>query len=220
MVEDMKVSLCSKEIQRHSGDLDQNPGEGLVAKAEKKKDKEKKKSKNQSKKEDESEKEKMKRRKCFYYKKTGHYIRDCAEKKKDNKEKLGDAAVTSDEGYQSADLLVAPNGKIEGRWVLDFGCSFHISPDKTRFHEYETIDGGRVLIGNHNACNIVRICSVKIRMYDGVTRTLEHVRHITRLKKNLISLGMLDSSGYIFKSDHEGLKVMKNSSIVMKESQE
>ncbi|KAH9686485.1 Integrase catalytic domain-containing protein [Citrus sinensis] len=164
------------EIQRHSEDLDQNPGEGLMAKAEKKKDKKKKKSKNQFKKEDESEKEKMKRIKCFYCKKTGHYIRDCAEKKRDNKEKSGDAAVASDEssdgGYQSADLLVASNGKIEG--------------------------------------------SVKIRMYDGMTRTLEHVRHVPGLKKNLISLGMLDSSCYIFKSDHEGLKVMKNSSIVMK----
>ena len=34
-LEDVKASLCSKEIQRHSGDLDQNPSEGLVAKAEK-----------------------------------------------------------------------------------------------------------------------------------------------------------------------------------------
>ncbi|KAH9743388.1 hypothetical protein KPL70_003281 [Citrus sinensis] len=193
-LEDVKASLCSKEIQRHSGDLDQNPGEGLMAKAEKKKDNKKKKNKNQFKKEDESEKEKMKRRKCFYCKKTGHYIRDCAEKKRDSKEKLRDAAVASDEssdgGYQSADLLVASNGKIE--------------------------DGGRVLMGNHNACKIVGIGSVKIRMYDEMTRTLEHVRHVLGLKKNLISLGMLDSSGYVFKSDYGGLKVMKNSSIVMK----
>ena len=34
-LEDVKASLCSKEIQRNSGDLDQNPSEGLVAKAEK-----------------------------------------------------------------------------------------------------------------------------------------------------------------------------------------
>lgn len=29
------------------------------------------------------------------------------------------------------------------------------------------------------------------------------------LKKNLISLGMLDCSGYVFKSDHRDLKIMK-----------
>ncbi|KAH9681573.1 Integrase catalytic domain-containing protein [Citrus sinensis] len=193
-LEDVKAFLCSKEIQRHSGDLEQNPGERLMAKVEKKKDKKKKKNKNQFKKEDESEKENMKRKKYFYCKKIGHYIRDCAEKKKDNKEKSGDAAVAFDEssdgGYQSAHLLVASNGKIE--------------------------DGGRVLMGNHNACKIVGIRSVKIRMYDGMTRTLEHVRHVPGSKKNLISLGMLDSSDYVFKSDHGGLKVMKNSSIIMK----
>ncbi|KAH9697781.1 Integrase catalytic domain-containing protein [Citrus sinensis] len=99
-LEDVKASLCSKEIQRHSGDLDQNPSEG-----------------------------------------------DCVEKKRDNKEKSGDAAVTSNEssdgGYQSADLPVASNGKIESQWVLDSSCSFHMSPDKTLFHEYETIDGDK-----------------------------------------------------------------------------
>ena len=193
---------------------------GWWQKLKKKKDKKKKKNKNQSKKADESEKEKMKRRKCFYCKKTGHYIRDCVEKKRDNKEKSRDAAVPSNEssdgGYQSADLPVGSNGKIESQWVLDSSCSFHISPDKTLFHEYETIDGGRVLMGNHNACKIVGISFVKIRMYDGNTRTLEHVRHVPQLKKKLISLGMLDSSRYIFKSDHKGLKVMKNFSIVMK----
>ena len=156
----------------------------------------------------------------FYCKKTGHYIRDCVEKKRDNKEKSGDVAVASNEssdgGYQSTDLPVASNGKIESQRVLNSSCSFHMSPDKTLFHEYKIIDGGRVLMGNHNACKIVGIGFVKIRMYDGTTRALEHVRHVPGLKKNLISLGMLDSSGYIFKSDHGGLKVMKNSSIVMK----
>ena len=47
-----------------------------------------------------------------------------------------------DGGHQSADLLVASNGKIEGQWVLDFGYSFHKSPHKTLFHKYEAIDGG------------------------------------------------------------------------------
>ena len=42
-LEDVKAFLVSKEIQRHSEDLDQHLGEGLMAKVEKKKDKKKKK---------------------------------------------------------------------------------------------------------------------------------------------------------------------------------
>lgn len=71
-------------------------------------------------------------------------------------------------------------------------------------------------MGNHNACKIDGIGFIKIRMYDGTTQTLKHVRHVPDLKKNLISLGILDSSDYIFKYDHRGLKIIKNSNIIMK----
>jgi hypothetical protein len=40
-------------------------------------------------------------------------------------------------------------------------------------------------MGNNIACKIVGICTIKIRMHDGIV-----------LKKNLISLGTLDSLGY------------------------
>ena len=36
-LEDVKASLCSKEIQRHSRDPDQNPGKGLMAKLKRRK---------------------------------------------------------------------------------------------------------------------------------------------------------------------------------------
>lgn len=47
---------------------------------------------------------------------------------------------------------------------------------------------------NHNACKIVGIGYIKIEMFDGITKTLEQVRHVPKLKKNLISLGLLDNS--------------------------
>ena len=41
------------------------------------------------------------------------------------------------------------------------------------------------------------MCSsdLKIKMYDGTIKTLSDVRHVPDLKKNLISLGVLDSNG-------------------------
>ena len=39
---------------------------------------------------------------------------------------------------------------------------------------------------------------MKIKMYDGTIKTLSDVRPVPDLKKNLISLGVLDSNGYKF----------------------
>lgn len=44
-------------------------------------------------------------------------------------------------------------------------------------------------------CRIEGVGSVKIRMFDGVNRTLNHVRFIPNMNKNLISFGVLDSHG-------------------------
>ncbi|KAH9647598.1 Endoglucanase 8 [Citrus sinensis] len=123
---------------------------------------------------------KKKKRKCFYCKKEGHYIRDCLEKKKkESQEKSRDVAVASDDasnGYHSVDLLVTSNSNTKGQWVIDSGCSFHLCPDKTLFYNYEVVDGGRVLMGNNNMCKIVGIRSVKIKMFDGTVRALHEVK--------------------------------------------
>ncbi|KAH9699128.1 hypothetical protein KPL71_024224 [Citrus sinensis] len=194
--------------------------EGFVDTMLTEKKNQKKKNKSQAKKDDVSVKEKMKKRKCFYCKKQGHYIRDCAEKNKDEKERTGDAAVasddSSDDGYHSADLLVASNSNIKGQWVLDSGCSLHLCPDKNLFHTYKSVDGGRVLMGNNNVCKIVGMGSVKIEMFDGSVQTLSDVRHAPRLKRNLISLGMLDSMRYSFKSENGGLKIMNGTEMIMR----
>ena len=67
-----------------------------------------------------------------------------------------------------------------------------------------------------NLCKIVGVGSVKIKMFDGVIRTLTDVRHVPELKKNLISLGVLDSCGHKFTGFDGTLKVSKGALVVMK----
>ena len=43
---------------------------------------------------------------------------------------------------------------------------------------YETINYGKVLLGDNHSCKIVGAGSVKIKMFDGVIRTLTDVRHV------------------------------------------
>ena len=59
-------------------------------------------------------------------------------------------------------------------------------------------------MGHDSQCKILGIGSIKIRMHD--ERVLDKVRHVLKLKKNLISLGTLDKSGYKYYSGREMLK--------------
>jgi hypothetical protein len=54
-------------------------------------------------------------------------------------------------------------------------------------------------------------------MYDGTVRTLTDVRHVPKLRKNLISLGVLDSGGYKCIVQGGVLKVSKGILVVMKD---
>lgn len=53
-------------------------------------------------------------------------------------------------------------------------------------------------------------------MHDGADRILEQMRYVPELKRNLISLGTLESNGYAFKSDNGNLKVPRGSLVVMR----
>ncbi|KAK2999560.1 hypothetical protein RJ639_023203 [Escallonia herrerae] len=101
-------------------------------------------------------------------------------------------------------------------WILDTGCSYHMCPNRDWFATYCSFDGGKVLMGNNVACKVVGIGSIQIRIHDGIVRTLTDVRHVPELRKNLISLGTLDSNGCSYRATSGVMRIMKGSFIVMK----
>ena len=73
-----------------------------------------------------------------------------------------------------------------------------------------------MLMGNNAVCKVVGIGAIKIKMHDGIVRTLSDVRHIPELKKNLISLGTLDSNGCTYKAGGGVMRISKGALVVMK----
>ena len=148
MLKDVKSALESKDLKKKSNGKDQSYGEGLTvkSKANKKNSKEKKNT-NQK---DKIEKKKNKK-KCYFCQKEGHYMKDCFEKKKleklqkESNRKV--ALVSEDEGdSEGADVLVTVEKHQIGEWILDFGCSFHMCPNKHFFKTFRSIEGGKVLL--------------------------------------------------------------------------
>ncbi|KAJ4715159.1 Retrovirus-related Pol polyprotein from transposon TNT 1-94 [Melia azedarach] len=58
--------------------------------------------------------------------------------------------------------------------------------------------------------------SIKIRTHDGKFCTLNNVRHVPLMTKNLISLSMLDNKGFSFQGEGGVLHVCKGSNVVLK----
>ena len=71
-------------------------------------------------------------------------------------------------------------------------------------------------MGNNSICKVVGIGTVSLKMFDGVVREITQVRHVPDLKRNLISMGMLDQMGCIVKAKKGVLRVIKGSMVIMK----
>src|ERR1044072_9168661 len=93
-------------------------------------------------------------------------------------------------------------------------------PNKDWFSTYQPFDGGKVLLGNNAPCKVAGVGTIRIKMFDGIVRTLTDVRHVPELKKNLISLGTLDSKGYSFRGEGGAIRISKGALVVMKGKRE
>ncbi|KAH9751577.1 hypothetical protein KPL71_014347 [Citrus sinensis] len=139
------------------------------------------------------------------------------EKKKNHAKKRKAAIASEDEGdSEGADVLVAAKRQPTEEWILDSGCSFHMSPNKQLFKTFEKVDTGKVLLGNNLACKVTGIRTVTITIHDGVDRELRNLRHVPELRRNLISLGTVDQSSCSIKAENGELQVTKNGIVIMK----
>ena len=71
-------------------------------------------------------------------------------------------------------------------------------------------------MGNDHPCRIVGIGSVKIQMFDGGVRTLQSVKYIPDMRKNLISLGVLDTNGHQWTVADGILQVKAGDKVILK----
>ena len=120
------------------------------------------------------------------------------------------------DGYEFVEALMVGPVKSNGEWIMDSGCSFHMTPNKPWFEKFTELQGGSVLLGNNKPCKIQGIGSIRLKLHDGIEKIIQDVRYVPDLKRNLISLGELDRKGYLFRDENGTLEVMKDSRIVMR----
>ena len=115
-------------------------------------------------------------------------------KKKQN-QKFGDDndSVNSAEDIEDA-LILSVNSQVES-WILDSDASFHSSPSKELFQKFSSGNFGKIYFAENKVLEIEGKGDVFIKTTSGNQWTLEDVIYIPRIKKNLIFVGQLDSTG-------------------------
>ncbi|KAE8708956.1 hypothetical protein F3Y22_tig00110332pilonHSYRG00622 [Hibiscus syriacus] len=142
--------------------------------------------------------------------------RDCPKLKKKGKA-APDACVAEHDANDSDISLVASSTTFHSdEWILDSGCTYHMSPNREWFSDLVELNAGVVYMGNDNACKTVGIGSIRLKNQDGSTRVLTDVRYVPSLKKNLISLGALESKGSVVTMRVGVLKVTYVALVMMK----
>ncbi|KAH9669686.1 hypothetical protein KPL70_021889 [Citrus sinensis] len=164
--------------------------------------------------------------KCYNCGKKGHVKKECwsNQKRKEGKElelanAQGCVASTSDDGkilYSEAIIVSEGRKRLYDIWLIGSGATWHMISRREWFHTYEPISGGFVYMGNDHALVIAGIDTIKTKIFDGTICTIGEVRHVNGLKKNLLSLGQMDSHGYKTHVENEIMKIVKGTLVLMK----
>ena len=76
------------------------------------------------------------------------------------------------------------------------------------FSHYKLISKGYVFIVNDRPLRIVSIGTIKLRMYDGTTCTIQNVWYVESSNKNLLSIGVLDDLKFRVEIENGIIKII------------
>ena len=168
--------------------------------------------------------------KCYHCGKIGHikkYCYDLTRKPKDSRtsdqnSQDQDNAANYSEQCEDGDVFVAEVPEVlttieqKNEWIIDSGCNFHMTNNKSWIRDLRHQKIGKVIFGNGQTCAIEGIGNVMFRLDDGTLREIKDVRYVPNLARNLISLSMFDDAGFEFKGNAGCMKICKGSLVVLK----
>nr|BAB03249.1 polyprotein [Oryza sativa] len=127
---------------------------------------------------------------CFVCGKSGHWAKDCPERK----------------DRKSANMIISEGGGTSGYgkilptvlsvfhspdWWVDTGANIHVCADISLFSSYQVGRGSSLLMGNGSLAAVHGVGTVDLKFTSGKTVQLKNVQHVPSIKKNLVSGSLL-----------------------------
>ncbi|KAG8479661.1 hypothetical protein CXB51_029443 [Gossypium anomalum] len=161
-------------------------------------------------------KSKLGKDECAFCHEKGHWKKNCPKLKNKGKAVV-DACIAKHDTSDSKLSLVASSSSFHSdERILDSGCTYHMSLNQKWFSNLVELNGGVVYMGNDNTCKTAGIGSIQLKNQNESTRVLTDVRYVPSLKKNLISLGALESKGSVVTMRDGALKVTSGALVILK----
>ncbi|GKC82213.1 retrovirus-related pol polyprotein from transposon TNT 1-94, partial [Tanacetum coccineum] len=212
-LEDVMATLNSKEIKERSK-VKEDDGEGVYVRGRTdRKDSRQPRGKSRS-------KSRGGRLKCYICQSEDHLKRNCPKnnrKKSTCYIKKDEQQSSSGSTYDDSEVMMVMSAQAQALldWIMDSGCSYHMTPRLDIFFDFLECDGGSVQLGDNRECKIRGIGKVRVQLKDGSSFVLHNVRYIPELKRNLISLGTLEKEGYTIKLQSGKVKVINGSRVIL-----
>ncbi|KAF7845388.1 Retrovirus-related Pol polyprotein from transposon TNT 1-94 [Senna tora] len=159
--------------------------------------------------------------KCFNCNKKGHMAKDCWSKKTAVE---SNAATSKVEDEWDAEALFAIEEELaltvttsnqinyENDWIVDSGCSNHMTGDRKKLKDMLEYKGRRVVVTADNSkLPIAHVGNTTVSPHDSESEVpLQNVYHVPSMRKNLLSVAQLTSSGHYVLFGPQDVKVYHN----------
>ncbi|KAE8673428.1 putative disease resistance protein [Hibiscus syriacus] len=161
--------------------------------------------------------------KCYNCGKMSHMAKDCWTKKKHVESNIGTSSSkeNSEDGWDVEALFATEEEELaltvttperidyKNDWIVDSGCSNHMTGDKQKLQNLSEYNGGRVVVTVDNSrIPITHIGKTIVTpRYNSNQVQLQDVYHVPGMKKNLLSVAQLTSSGHYVLFGPQGVKV-------------
>ena len=95
-------------------------------------------------------------------------------------------------------------------WVIDLDASFHATSRHDIFQNYVKGELEKMYLGDDESCDIIKKGDVMVNLSNGSALKLREIRHVPKLKKNLIFVSQLADRGMKTTFDGDACKITKD----------